>query len=159
MPDFVDEIEEDAEDFLGFQPKPGGLIDRHRKERARREEAQRLREQIDDAIESPSYTAIKVAPQSPEIVVAQTVTIASGGYGLVLPKSEYRYRAVIMVATSNATVILAKDQGAAISENGFTLPYAIPMPIQTRAQVYAYNNTGATVQVSVWAEVYAPEKG
>lgn len=158
MPDIIDDVEDTAEEFLGFMPKPGGMIDRHRQERARREEAQKEKENIDDAIESRAYTAVKVATQSPEILTPQTFTIQSGGYAPVLPLRPYRQRATILVITAAGTVILCKDQGAAISGNGFTLPYGIPFPVNGRAQLYAFNNTAAAVQVSVMGEEYAPEK-
>lgn len=151
----VSEVIDDVEKI--FTPKPGGIVDRHRKEKARREEAQRERENEDEPVEQAAYKSVKVTPLSPEIFVPQTFTIQPGGNTPILPNGPYRYRATVLVITTNATVILCKDSGAAISAMGFTLPYGIPVAVYSRAQLYAYNNTGAPAQVSVIAEVYAPE--
>jgi hypothetical protein len=56
------------------------------------------------------------------------------------------------------TVVLCKDQGAAIAGNGFPLPSGIPLPLDGRGQLYAFNPATATVQVAVIAQMYAPEK-
>jgi hypothetical protein len=140
-----------------FPPRPGGLVDRHRRREAARNAEIEESEHVAEKIEQPSYKAVKIASQSPEVFSAITYTIQAGGSAPVLPQGPYRYRAVVMVVTSGSSVILARDNGNAISGSGFLLPYGIPMPVHTRAQVYAFNNTGATVQVSVFAEIYAPE--
>lgn len=153
----VDEIVRDVEEI--FPPKPGGMVDRHRKRRAEQEAAAAEERNAAEAIQEPSYKAVKVAPESPETFAAQTVTIAAGGNALILPFSPYRYRAVVAVITAASSVVLAKDQSAALGQVGFTLATAAP-PLQlfTRAQVWAFNPGGATVQVSVLAESYAPGK-
>lgn len=144
----ADEIEE------LFQPKPGGLVDTHRKRVAR--EAERAQEiNTDEGIEQPSYKAIKVAPQSPEIFSAITYNIGAGANIPILPASPYRYRATIMNITAASVAIIAKDSGAAISGVGFNLPPNIPIVLFTRAQVVAFSPTA--IQVSVIAEIYAPE--
>jgi hypothetical protein len=154
------EIIEAAEEVINeaFPPRPGGLVDRYRRkaalEEARREEEKNTAE----SIEQPAYRAVKVAQQQPEIYQAITYTIPAGGYAPVLPASPYRHSANLLVITSGATVILAKDSGNAISGSGFTLPYGIVKPMTTRAQVYAYNNTSGIVQVSADANLYAPEQ-
>jgi hypothetical protein len=150
----VQEAEHVIQEFL---PRPGGMIERFRQERARREETEHERENTDARIEAASYKAVKVAQQSPEVFIAITYTILAGGSAPILPLSPYRNRATILVITSAATVILAKDNGNAISGTGFALPVGIPLILTTRAQVYAFNNTGSTVQVSVITESYAPE--
>lgn len=158
MPDIIDDVEDAAEEFLGFTPKPNGLINRHRKERARREEAQREKENIDDAIEAPSYTAVKVAQQQPEIFAPYVVTIQPGGASEILANSPYRFRATILLSTAASNVILCKDQGAAISANGIPLATGIPFPVNARAQLWGFNPGGAVIQVGILAELYSPEK-
>jgi hypothetical protein len=155
----MEDLIEDVEEFFDFQPKPGGLVDRHRKEKARRAEAEKEREQIDDAIESRSYRAVKVAQQMPEVVAAQTITIGPGASVPILSANPYRYRASVIVATAASTVILAKDQGAGISANGFPLPTGLIFPTYTRAQVWGFNPGGASIQVGVLMENYSPEDG
>lgn len=149
----VEEVVDEA-----FPPRPGGLVDRYRKKAALEEAEKDERRNTAERIEAPSYKAVKVAQQSPEIYQAITYTIPVGGYAPVLPASPYRYRASILVITSGATVILAKDSGNAISGSGFTLPASVILPVFSRGQLFAYNNSAAIVQVSVIAELYAPEK-
>jgi len=109
-------------------------------------------------VEQPAYRAVKVAPESPEVVSAITYTIASGGFAMILPNSPYRYRATGLVVTATSTVVLAKDSGQALGQAGFVLPSAVPLPVYSRAQLWAYNNSASAVQVSVIAELYAPEQ-
>jgi hypothetical protein len=154
------EVVETVEEVINeaFPPRPGGLVDKFRQkaalERAREDEEKNTAEKI----EQPSYKSVKIAQQQPEIYQAITYTIPAGGNAPILPASPYRHNANIMVITVGATVILAKDPGGAISGTGFTLPYGIVKPHPTRAILYAANNTGAAVQVSVEAFLYAPEK-
>jgi hypothetical protein len=154
--EIVDAVAEEVNEL--FPPKPGGLVDRYRQkaalERAREDEEKNLAEKI----EQPSARAVKVAQQSPEIFALATFTIPAGGYAPILRGDPHRFRATIFVITSAATVILCKDAGAAISGNGATLPYGLPLPVNGRGQLYGYNNTGTTLQVSVVAELYAPER-
>lgn len=156
MPDFIDNVEEDIAEVLDYQPKPGGLIDRHRKERARREEAQQQQENIDAGIEQPSYKAVKVAPQSPELMATNVVTIAADSVALILPANPYRYSAMIMVNTANGEVIIGKDANAALG-NGFPIFQFAPFSVPGRSQVWGANPLGTAVQVTTIAFIYAPE--
>ena len=156
-------IEKAVETVIGdveelFPPKPGGLVDQWRKRKAAEAAAAQEAEQEAVPVEQPAYRAVKVAPESPEVVSPITYTIAPGASGMILPNSPYRYRATVLVVTSSATAILARDQGQAIGQNGFVLPAGVPLPLYSRAQLWAYNNTGSTIQVSVIAEIYAPEQ-
>lgn len=160
-----DDITGDVEDTLIggaellFPPKPGGLIDRTRQERARRAQMLHEKENIDQRVEGASYKAVKTANQTPETFTAVTYTILPGGSAPVLPLNPYRNRSVIMVITAGGAVVLSKDNGNAISGAGFALPAGMQLVLTTRAQVYALNTSGsATVQVSVLSEIYAPEK-
>jgi hypothetical protein len=158
MTDIIEEADDIAEDVFHFQPKPGGLVDRERKARAKREEAQHEKENIDAGIEQASYKAVKTAQQSPEVFAPQLITIQPGASQQLLPLSKYRYRATIILSTAASTVILCKDNGAGISGNGFPLASGIPLPVSARAQLYGFNPGGAAIQVGVLAELYAPEK-
>lgn len=148
----IDEVVEEA-----FPPKPGGLIDRHRQRKAAEQMQRDVAANEQERVEEASYKAVKVAPESPEIFSPQTFNIAVGGKALILPKSEYRYRSTVLVITAASTVILSKDEGQALGQNGGILPSGVPLPLFTRAQVWAYNNSAAVVQVSVFGEIYAPE--
>lgn len=141
-----------------FPPKPGGLVDRHRKRVADQEAANAQAEHEAESIEGPSYKAVKVAPESPEVFSPMTYTIAAGASAMILPNSPYRYRATINLVTAASTVVLAKDSGAALGGVGFILGPTGPYPVYSRAQLWAYNSTGSSIQVSVMAELYAPEQ-
>jgi len=147
---FVEEIIDDVEDI--FQPKPGGLIDRHRQEKARREAAQKEAENAAERVEENASFAVKVTHISPEITITNTVNIAAGASAQILPLSKYRYRATVI---ASATVTLAENAGKALGGQGFTLAANTPFIIFSRAQLYAAAAGAATV--SVLAEVYAPE--
>lgn len=153
------EIVEAGEELVNeaFPPKPGGLVDRFRKkaaeERARQDEETNTAERI----EQPSYKAVKTATQQPEIFAPSAVGIAAGGVALILPLSKYRVRASIIVSTAASTVVLCKDQGAALSANGFPLPSGVPFPAGARGQLWGYNPGGAAITIGVLAELYAPE--
>lgn len=154
MEDFIKEVEHEVEHFTH---KPGGIIDQHLKHQAQREAAAAEQQNIDHGINEPAYKAVKVAPQSPEIFVPQTFSLGPGNRIAVLPYSQYRSRATILCITSNATVILCKDEGAALSQSGFTLPYGVPIPVTSRAPLWAVNNTAGVVQVSVLVENYGAQ--
>ena len=161
LPEIIEDAEKAVEEFIEFPVKPGGLIDRHRQERARREAAQRQREQEQEPIEESGYKAVKVVVLAPQIISGQTVPISIGGNAQVLPAMPYRYAATVLlvpITGQTPTVVLAKDAGQAISGIGFTLPAGIPVRVTTRAQMYAYNPSAQAVQVSVLAEIYAPEE-
>ena len=153
--EFVEAVEESVNEM--FPPKPGGLVDKFRKKAAEERARQDEETNAAEPIEQRSYRAVKVAQTSPEIFQAITYTIPAGGYAMVLPQSPYRFRATLLVITSGATAILAKDSGNAISGTGFTLPYGVTLPVNSRGQLYAFNNTGSIIQLSVIAELYAPE--
>jgi hypothetical protein len=153
----VEEVEEIVEEL--FPPRPGGLVDRHRKAQAEREAAQHERENAAEPVTESAQKAVKVAVISPEIFIPITYTIAPGSITQILPRSVRRSRSLIQVITAAGTIVLSRDQGAALSGTGFTVLYGIPVPLNTRAQVWAYNNTGSNVQVSVISELYDSDKG
>lgn len=152
------EAAEEAVDEL-FTPRQGGLVDRHRARKAAEEAKLAEAENTAERIEQPSYKAVKVAIESPDIISPNVFNIPAGVAAQILPLSMYRYRSTIRVVTAASSVVLAKDQGAAISQNGFPVLTADPpLVINARAQVWAFNPGGATVQVCVIAEIYGPEQ-
>lgn len=279
----VEEVEQ------AFTPKPGGMIERHRQEKARREAANQERENEAERVEERSYKAVKTALLSPELGIPSAVTIPAGGNAIILPISPYRFRATLNVvsaaspvttntllantgaganfsftlpiaetilainatyhnasagtefpniqiqdasgnivaeipwgtinaatavsmfaavgsfaqqsggtntafmplpalgvlpagykvvinavggtdtitgisilsiaaASATPTVVLAKDSGAAISSNGYTLTAGNPVVVQNRAILYGFNPTSQPVTVSIFAEIYGAEK-
>jgi hypothetical protein len=160
MADIVEEAEQVIEEIVEFPFKPGGMIDRHYQEKARREALQKEREQAAEPIEESSYKAVKVAVLAPGVISAQTVPIGIGGNAMIAPAMPYRYAVTIMlvpITGQTPTIVLSKDQGQAISGIGFTLAAGIPVRFTTRAQMFAFNPSAQAVQVSVLAEIYGPE--
>jgi hypothetical protein len=154
MTDIVEEVIHEVE--AEFKPKPGGLVDTFRKDKARREEANRERENADERVEENSYRAIKTTQISPDGFSVNVVNIPAGGNAMLLPNSPYRYRAVVAVITAAQTIIIAKDAGAALQGVGFPLIQGNnPLPLFGRGQLWA-SAVNAT-QVAVISELYAPE--
>lgn len=153
--EIVDEVTHDVEEL--FPPRQGGLVDRARKRKADEEAKAREAENAAERIEERSVKAVKVAQEMPEVFVAQVINIGAGQAQRILPSNPYRYRAVVNVVTASSTVIIAKDDAAAYGQNGFYLAAGLNLPLNTRAQVWAYNPGDAVIQVSVLAESYSPE--
>jgi hypothetical protein len=167
MSEMIEAADELIEDM--FPPKRGGLVERHRARVAI--DAARQQEMTDAAepIEQGSYKAVKVAQESPEVISTITYTIQAGAYAQILPAVPYRYRATIRIIPANPpsatayTAVLAKDSGAALGGTGYTmLSTDAPLVLNARSQLYVYNSTPSgtvgQIQVSVIAEMYAPEK-
>lgn len=160
MTEIFEALSEAADEAVAelYPPRPGGLVHKHRQRVAAREAEVAEDENAAERIEQRAYKAVKVAPESPEIISAITYTIAAGGNALILSLNPYRYRAVINLLTASATVVLCKDQGAATGGVGYTISSTNPLlSVFSRAQLWAFNNTGSTIQVSVMTESYAPE--
>jgi hypothetical protein len=150
--DIVDTVEEI------FPAKPGGMVTRHRDERARREAAEHEAENIAERIEEASYKAVKVAQIKPNITVTNSFIIPAGGNAQILPLSKYRFYATVVVVTAASSVLLSESPTKATGGIGFPLATAVPQPINSRAQLYAFNPGGTAVTVAVLVEVYEPEK-
>jgi hypothetical protein len=148
----ADEIIGDVEELFDYQPKPGGMIERHRTEKARREAAQKEKEQSEEKVEERSYKAVKTVVISPEITNVNAVNIGAGATAMVLPGSPYRFRATVV---ASASITLGKDQGQVTNGGGFPLAANVPMVINSRAQLWAFA-AGAAI-VNVLTETYGPE--
>jgi hypothetical protein len=135
MPEIVDAVDEVVEEL--FPPKPGGLVDRHRQRKATEKAVSDAETNTAERIEQAAYKAVKVAPESPEVLSAQTFTIGAGQVSALalLPARPYRYRASILVVTAASSVVLSKDQSAALGQIGFTLPSGVVFSLFARAQL------------------------
>jgi hypothetical protein len=149
----VDEIVADVEELFDYQPKPGGMIDRHRQESARREAAQKEREQASEKVEERTYKAVKTIVLSPEVTNVNQVNIGAGATAMVLPNSPYRAHAWLV---ASAAISLGKDQAQVTNGGGFPIAANTPFPVVSRAQLWAFA-AGATV-VNVLTETYGPEQ-
>lgn len=146
----VEAIVKDVEEL--FPAKVGGLVDRARKDRAQREAAEEAARNSAESVQEPSYKGVKVVILAPEITSTNVINVAAGGTAMILPNSEYRYRATIK---ASAAAVLAKDAGQALGQVGYPLASTDP-PFVTysRAQLWVYC-AGATI-ISVLAESYGP---
>lgn len=146
----IEAIIEDVESL--FPSKPGGIVARAREDRARREAANTAAENAATPVQESSYKGVKVVILSPEITSTNVINVPAGGTAMILPNSEYRYRATIK---ASAAAVLAKDAGQALGQVGYPLATTDP-PFVTysRAQLWVYC-AGATV-ISVLAESYGP---
>lgn len=157
MPDEIVDVVEEAEEEI-FPPRPGGIVDRHRKRVAREKAEADAVENEGNPVEERAVRAVKTAVIAPEIIRAITHTIGPGQAGMVLPLNEYRARATVKVVTAGAQVLLSPDQGAALGGTGYPLAAADgPLPVGARGQLWAANTSDDVVQVAALSEVYAPE--
>jgi hypothetical protein len=156
MADIIEEIIEDVEEV--FSPKPGGMIDQHRKRQAEREAAAEEAVNESERIEAPSYKAVKTVTQSPEIIITNKIAMAAGSTAMILPDNPYRYRAVIQVNTANGELDIARDQNAALGGTGFPLYQFQPFITMTRGQIWGTNPLGTAADIRVMSECYAPER-
>jgi len=147
--DIIDDVIDAVEDL--FPHKPGGMIDRMRAEDARREAAQKEREQAAEHIEERSYKAVKIVQLGPEISNVNIVNIPAGGTQMILPNSPYRFFAVFV---SSVAITIGKDQGQALS-GGYPIAPNVPFQVNSRAQIWASAATPAVV--SIYTESYGPE--
>jgi ribosomal protein S11 len=146
----IEEIVQDVEDL--FKPRAGGMVERAREERARRQAAEEAARNAAEPVQETAYKGVKVVILSPEITSTNVVNVLAGGTAMILPNSEYRYRATIK-ATAPAT--FCKDAGQALGAVGY--PYAVtdpPFVTYSRAQLWVFC-AGATT-VSIISESYAP---
>ena len=147
----VEAVDETVEDL--FPPKPGGLVDRHRKRMA--EEAERERAIEDAPVPDSPYTAVRVRPEAPDLGGAYVVNVSSSNpVAQLLPKDAQR-RSAVVVAVDNAMWISYSQgtaSGAAGSGSGttaFYLPQGIAIPIDSRQIVYVSSTTAGPSRISV----------
>lgn len=140
-----------AEDFL---PKPGGLVDTHQKTHAQPQHE----EELPIAMPENAYPAIRVMEEGPEVFTANVVTVSGNSSARILPYDKNRARAVISVDTASSKVVLSPSQGGAANGTGFTFAASDGiLEVTSSGQLFAGNTTGSAIQVSVLAELYAPE--
>jgi hypothetical protein len=125
----VEELAEDALSIGDFQPKSGGIVDRHRKERARREAAEHEAENAATPVEERSYKAVKVAQVQPEVTSINLVTIAAGGQAMIAPNSPYRARvsfSIIPTVTQPSTFTQPAVPASTVAvQNTSNQPYTV----------------------------------
>ena len=146
------EIADEATEDL-FPPRPGGLVDRHRKRLAEEEEKRR---QIEDApIPDSPYTAVRVRPEAPDLGGAYVVTVSSSNpVAVLLPKDAQRRSAVIIAVDNDMWISYSQGTaagiaGSATGGSAFYLPQYIGIPIDSRQIVYVSSTTAGPSRTSV----------
>lgn len=131
-----------------FPPRPGGLVDRHRKRLAEEEEKRR---QIEDApVPDSPYTAVRVRDEAPDLGGAYAVTLsAANPVAMLLPKDATRRNATVLAVDSDVWISYSQGTasglaGQATTGTAFYLPKGIPVPIFSRQIVYVSCTTVAT---------------
>ena len=149
-----------------FPPKPGGMVDTIRKQRAA-EQAQ-----IDALAEAPVSPgsvkmAVAVNDHGAELARARTFSVSTGNNNPVvelLGRDDRRRNAIIM--TLDEPVVISFSQQAAddprnqsnaagLSANGFVLPVNVPVTIASQGVIYCTATSSTATRVSVMAFTYA----
>lgn len=147
-----------------FPPKPGGLVDSTRKQRAA-DEAQ-AGSLVPETEVPGGYEAVRVSLTEADTYGAATYAIGPNLNPTlrVLGEDCNRRRAVIM--TLDAAVVIATSRSQADdprnagnasgqSAGGFALPSGVPLELKGSGEVWvAAASTATTTRVSVWAEKY-----
>lgn len=150
MSEFIGEIVRDAESV--FPPRPGGLIDSTRQQRA----AGQLSQTADSPAAEVPYSAVRVRPETPDLGTARTVTLSAANPVLTLLTRDPQRRSAVILSVDN-DVYITSDHGLALQAAGgataegcFYLPAGIGIPVDTQAQLWvAATTTAASSRVSV----------
>ena len=155
LSEIADEVDDDIEDL--FPPKPGGLVDRHRRRKAAEEQAKE--EGQTSTVESlgrNKVKAVRTVIDSPDIARATSVLLTSAvPVARLLPRDSHRKSAVVLAVDND--VYVTSDQGTAWNIAGastnvgaFYLPAGIAVPVVSTDELFvAATTTASTSRVSV----------
>ncbi len=147
-----------------YPPKPGGMVDTTRKERA----AGHAQAQTEPQAPKDDYRAIKVDVIEPETCSGRTVVVSTGAGAMavrqILGQDKNRKRALVW--TLDEPVVICNSLSAAddsrnatnaagASAGGAVLPINVPMPIMSRGEVFVAATSSTATRVAVWVESYA----
>jgi len=139
-----------------FQPRPGGLVDTARKQRARQQSAAQAQAEKDAEPKPRKQRPIPVKIKQPDDWGARTITLAEGQSIQAMPADPNRKRGKVNLLTASASVLIAKDRSAADSGTGYTLQSGQPPEEFEHTREVWLNNPGASsIQVSVYTESYS----
>ena len=152
MTEAIIEAVDEAGDEL-FPPKPGGLVDRHRRRKA--EEAERERQIEDAPVPDSPYTAIRVRNEAPDLGGAWVVTVSSSNpVAQLLPKDAQRRSAVVIAVDNDVWISYSQGTasglaGTSTGGSAFYLPAGIGIPIDSRQQVFVSSTSASASRISV----------
>lgn len=150
-----------------FPPKPGGMVDTIRKQRAA--EQDQLAALAEAPVSLPFKGDVPVNDHAAELARARTFSVATGNNNPIvelLGRDNTRRNAVIM--TLDEPVVISFSQQAAedprnavnaagTSANGFVLPVNVPVTVNTRSVIYCTATSSTATRVSVMAFSYAEQ--
>jgi hypothetical protein len=147
--DIIGEVEEELGEL--FPPRPGGLVDRHRKRKAA--EAAARENGTDTATMETGRNkvkAVRVSVEAANLAGSGCVVLGPGNlWQQLLPRDQNRRSAVILAVDND--VYVTADQGMALNVAGsasgtgaFYLPAGIAIPVDSQAQLYVACTTTAT---------------
>lgn len=151
----VDAVIHDAEEL--FPPKPGGLVDQHRRRKAAAEAARQAGATSEvTELGRNKVKAVRTVVEAADTGATPSVLLgASNPVQQLLPRDDHRRSAVVLAIDND--VYLTIDRGMALSlagnatgTGGFYLPKQVPIPISDTAQWFvAVTTTASTTRVSV----------
>lgn len=143
------DVEADIEEL--FPPKPGGLIDRHRKRKAE-EEAAREAGSTSEVTETGrnKIKAVRTIVEAADLATATTVFLNTAiPVQRLLPRDDLRRSAVVLAVDND--VYIASDpgmawnvQGAATNVGAFYLSKGVPLTVASTAELWVAVTTVAT---------------
>ncbi len=144
----VETLVKDAEEL--FPPKPGGLVDRHRKRKAAEEAARENGQAIIEETGRHQVKAVRTTIEAPNLSGVSTVLLTPANpTARLLPRDVHRRSAVILAIDND--VYVTTDPGMAINVAGtatatgpFYLPAGIAIPVDSQAEFWAAATTMAT---------------
>lgn len=157
-------VVQDAEEL--FPPRPGGMVDTHRK---RRQAEQDQADALDQAEAAPASqrTEVPVREFGTELARARTFSVATGGANPIveLLGQDLRRRYAVVMTLDEPVVISFSEQAAqdprnavnaaGLSANGFTLPVNVPVPVSSTSVIWCTATSSTPTRVSVMAFTYA----
>ena len=149
-----------------FPPIPGGMVDTARKRAAAEADQLAAFNEAEPAPVKPRLD-VPVNDHAAELARARTFSVSTtNGNPIVqlLGRDELRRNAVVMTLDQPVVIsfsqIAAEDpqnavNAAGLPANGFVLPVNVPVPLNTRANIWCTATSSTATRVSIAAFTYA----
>lgn len=159
------EIIQDVEEL--FPPVKGGMVDTARKRS--QAESDQLDALADMPVVSTRKNDVPVNDRAAELARARTFSVSTANSNPIvelLGRDDNRRNVIVM--TLDEPVVISFSQQAAddprnsvnatgLSANGFVLPVNVPVPVNTRSNIFCTALSATATRVSVMAFSYAEE--
>lgn len=148
-----------------FPPRKGGMVEQARKQAAD-EQAQAASIAGDLAAEAEARFSVPVNDNGGDLARARTHVVSTSGVAVtqLLGRDDQRRNAVIMTLDEPVVIsfsLAAADDpvnqvnAAGLQANGFVLPVNVPLPVNTKAEIWCTATSSTATRVSVAAFSYA----